>query len=254
MDDKKSLLEKWYLRLGFVVSLLSIPLLLFTLSHTVRDETRKLFGKKPAANVATGPGSPAGTPGSTGPSGETHERPKLGVKGKPLEALPAVKALPGQYLNTAISRREGVKQAAILVRQENGESLLNLESAIASLLGKRGVEPVQTFFKPAFIQEGQAKSLFAGDWTVSEQLQLGRHVDYVLIGFGKVAYSSNQELGGLLTANFELELKCLNVVSRMSCNSKIFSTPGAGYTQGTALQNAVERLQPQLESFVREAF
>src|SRR5712664_1059900 len=128
MDDKKSLLEKWYLRLGFVVSLLSIPLLLFTLSQTVRDETRKLFGKKPAANIATGPGSPAGTPGSTGPSGETPERPKPGVKGKPLEALSAVKALPGHYLNTAILRREGVKQAAILVSQENGGSLLNLES------------------------------------------------------------------------------------------------------------------------------
>ncbi len=147
-----------------------------------------------------------------------------------------------------------MRTAAILVRQESGESLPNVESAISTLLAKQGIEPVQSFFKPAFIQEGQAKNLFAGDWTVSEQLQLGRRVDYVLIGFGKVTYSTNQELGGMLTANFELELKCLNVVSQKICHSKTFITPGAGYTQGTALQDAVEHLQPRLESFVRQAF
>jgi Adenylate and Guanylate cyclase catalytic domain len=251
-DKNDSLWKKWYYRVGVVVGVVTI--LGFLLSPNVRDVIGELFGKKPAVNVASGPGNPTERSGPAPPGKAIPEGPKPDIKEKPLEPRPLVKALPGQYISTAILRHEGMKRAAILVRQGSGESLPSLESAIASLLAKRGVDAVQSFFKPAFIQEGQAKSLFAGDWTVSEQLQLGRHVDYVLIGFGKVTYSSNQELGGLLTANFELELKCLNVVSQRICDSKTFNTPGAGYTEGTALQNAVERLQQQLESFVREAF
>src|SRR5712691_36999 len=205
MNENDSLWKKWQVRATTIAALLAILAFLFTWSPKVRDATRELFGRKPAVNVTSGPGNPTERFGPAPPGKETPERPKPDVKEKPLEPPPVVKALAGQYVNTAISRREGVKQVAILVRQESGDSLPNLESAIASLLAKRGLEPLQSFFKPAFIQEGQAKSLFAGDWRVSEQLQLGRHVDYVLIGFGKATYSSNQELGGLLTANFELE-------------------------------------------------
>jgi len=248
MNENDSLWKKWHVRVGVVAGLLSIPVLLLTLSKNVRDVTREFFGKKPAVIAGTEPGNHPGTPEPVRPDKDTREGSKPGTKPSGL------KPLPEQYINTAISKRDGIKQAAILVRQESGESLPNLESAIASLLAKRGLEPIQSFFKPAFIQEGQAKSLFAGDWTVSEQLQLGRRVDYVLIGFGKVTYSSNQELGGLLTANFELELKCLNLVSQRICDSKRLVTSGAGYTQGAALQNAIEHLQPQLESFAREAF
>jgi hypothetical protein len=38
------------------------------------------------------------------------------------------------------------------------------------------------------------------------------------------------------------------------CSSRTFNTPGAGYTQGAALENAVGHIHPQLESFVREVF
>jgi hypothetical protein len=248
MNENDSFWKKWQVRVTTVAGLFTILSFLLIWSPKGRDMIGEVFGRKPAAIAGTETGNHPGTPEPVRPDKDTPEGSKPGTKPSGL------KPLPEQYINTAISRREGTSGAAILVRQESGESLSDLELGLASLLAKRGVEPVRSFFKPAFIQEGRAKSLFDGDWTISEQLGLGRRVDYVLIGFGKVTYSSNQELGGLLTANFELELKCLNVVTRRVCDSKTFITPGAGYTQGTALQNAVEHLQPRLESFIREAF
>jgi len=248
MNEGDSAWKKWQVRVALAAGLCTIlTFLLFVKERVFHSQ------EKPAASVT---GARGEQPRKSGPSssGESSEQPKSPPTENLVERAPSPKILPGQYINTEISRHKGTKLAAVFVTQESGESLPNLESAVASLLAKRGVEPVQSFFKPAFIQEGRAKNLFSGDWTISEQLQLGDHVDYVLIGFGKVTYSLNQELGGLLTANLELYLKCLNVVSRRICDSKTFATPGAGYTQSAALQNAIERLQPQLEVFVREAF
>jgi len=244
MNENDSPWKKWQLRVTTIAGLVAILSALLTWSPKARDMIRGLFKKAP----------PAVEEIKNKPTQDSTKKPTPDDTKRQPEPFTHAKAPPGQYINTKILRREGVKQAAILVRQESKDSLPNLESAIGSLLTKRGIEPVQSFFKPAFIQEGRANSLFAGDWTVSEQLQLGRHVDYVLVGFGNVSYSSNQELGGLLTANLQLELKCLNVVSQRICNSKTFNAPGAGYTQAAALQSAVEHLQHQLESFVREAF
>ncbi|MBZ5555230.1 MAG: hypothetical protein LAO21_21165 [Acidobacteriia bacterium] len=253
MSENDSLSKKWYYRFGVVVALLSSLTLLFTLRKDIREA---IFPQEPTTSVRSDSANLPRQPDSGGSNLPTART--TGLSATPASEIsveaPPVKAHPERYINTAMSKRGSIKRAAILLELEGRESIPNVESEISAILTKQGVEAVQSFFKPAFAQDGKAKRLFSGDWTVSDQLQLAGHVDYALIGFGKVSYSSNQELGGLMTANLELALKCLDLVSESVCGNRSFAMPGAGYTGNAALQNAVEHLQPELESFVRKAF
>src|SRR5712692_2584046 len=126
MNENDSRWKKWYYQVGVVVGLVTI--LGFFLSPNVRDVIRELFGRKPATSAGTEPGNHPRTSEPVRPGKDTPERPKPDIKENPLEPRPLVKVLPGQYINTAISRREGMKRAAILVRQGSGESIPSLES------------------------------------------------------------------------------------------------------------------------------
>lgn len=167
---------------------------------------------------------------------------------------------PERYVNTTIVNRDGVKEVALLVLNENDQAVLNIEQALSDLLRKQGVEPIRSFFTPAFIQEGHARALFDGQWHIAQELELKTHIDYLLLGFAKLSYASNPQYEGLWTANLTLQLKCFDfkgtqdAVGATICGTKVINVPGAGYTQETALENAVKGTIPQLEPYIRSLF
>ncbi len=154
-----------------------------------------------------------------------------------------------RYENISVVRKEGTRQAAIILwEQEGADSLLGLESAISESIAARGIKPVQSFFTPAFIRDGKASRLISGEWNIAKELDIGRHVAYVLGGLVKVSYVANENSPGLLTANLAFEFRCLDAVTTTICGTQSFAVPGAGFTREDALASAVEHFKPQLET------
>jgi hypothetical protein len=95
------------------------------------------------------------------------------------EAARQEQALLERYLNPGVVNQAGRTEVAIVV--ERGPLPANLEESIADALRKRGAEPLQSFFKPAFQGEGRARALASGDWSSVSTLKLDKHVDAVLV-------------------------------------------------------------------------
>jgi hypothetical protein len=155
-----------------------------------------------------------------------------------------------RYLNTTVTRRPGVKQAAVAVLQQGKNSLSGVETELGGGLREHGIEPVLSFFKPAFVQDGRAHGLYEGDWNQVRDLALGSRIDYVIVGTGEVDYIPNEQFQGLLAAKLRLELKILDVVGQREVGGRTFQTAGAGTSEAEALQNAVERLRTEFGSYL----
>lgn len=155
-----------------------------------------------------------------------------------------------RYLNTAVVNREGVTEAALLIDPDGVENVSGVEELLAEFLRKKGVQPVQGLFRPSFLREGRAQALFSGEWGAARELQLADRADSLILGLARVSYTTNPQFEGLWTANFRLELKCLQLVAHRSCGARTIDTQGAGYSKSGALENAISKSRPLLESFV----
>jgi hypothetical protein len=156
-----------------------------------------------------------------------------------------------RYINTVMVKRSGTRVAAIVILKQGEDSFSSVEAALVTLLSQQQIEPASSFFKPSFVLEGRAPKLLAGDWSEATQLELSSRIDYVVSGSAAAAYSPSPQSEGLITANFQVELKCLNVVARRVCGSRVVNTTGAGYTKVAALENAITNAKPDLEAFVK---
>jgi hypothetical protein len=159
-------------------------------------------------------------------------------------------ALLERYINTAITKGSGRKIVAVLILPEGQDSFSTVERTLVTLLSKQGIEPVLSAFKPRFIKEGRARRLVAGNWNEATELDLSKRVDYLVSGLASATYIPSAQFDGLITANLQLELRCLNVVAQMVCGSQMVSQTGAGYTNGAALETAAVNAKPHLEAFV----
>ena len=163
-------------------------------------------------------------------------------------------AFVNRYINTAIVNRSGVQEVGVLVLDVQGEELQALQELSSQLLKQKGAQPILLLFKPPYIQERRAKALFDGDWSVAQELGLSSRVDKLLLGFTKVDYTTNRELGNLLTANLQVQFKCLELKTQTLCGSTSINTQGVAYSQPEAMANAISRTQPMLEALIRQAF
>lgn len=155
-----------------------------------------------------------------------------------------------RYINTSIAKRSGRRQAAVLVLRETQSPINGIEDSLGNALSQHGVEPNTSFFKPSFVLEGRARRLLGGDWDQIRQLELNSRIDYVVLGAAAVSFSPSQQFDGLISANLRVELKCLTVSSQRVCGSQHFEIVGAGFSNGAALENAVGKTRPQIDSFV----
>ncbi len=101
-------------------------------------------------------------------------------------------------------------------------------------------------FKPAFVNDGQAQTLFGGSWEPAERLNLVRHLDYLIIARANASYARNTDLENLTTANLRIELKCFALSEQRSCGQTVVDSTGAGFTNEGAVEIAVERAQSAL--------
>jgi hypothetical protein len=252
MQEKKSFWEKYQAPITVIGGLLGILVSLVILSKEFRNFIGWPGAEAPAAQVVHELRAREGT-------GSGARRPTSRAKAPPgtdkaEKATPHPGIRPETYINTAIIRTGHPAKVAILVWQASGESLTNVETALAHQVIKHGLQPVQSFFSPAFVRDGRAQLLLGGDWTQANTLGLRTHVDYVLLGFAKTKYAADPDFKGLLTANLKLELKCLDVVHQTICGSQRYDTQGAGYTNDAALGVAVDHMRSDLQSFVGKAF
>jgi len=158
------------------------------------------------------------------------------------------------YTNPAVTKQEDTRQAAILIWQaENGKPQPAIEAVLADIILDDSIQPVRSFFSFEFIRDGKAQRLMAGDLEVVANMELGRQIDYVLIGESKVSYELNARFDGLLRANIALELRCLDAVRSTICGTQSITAPGAGYSQEAAFATAVDHLKPQLGAFIGRA-
>jgi hypothetical protein len=160
-------------------------------------------------------------------------------------------ALMERYINTAVVKPNGIKVVAILMQRESQDSFSSVEDALVTSFPRQGIETVPSFFKPPFVLEGRARRLVTGDWSEATRLDLSKRVDYVVSGSDAVAYSSSSQFEGLITADLQVQLKCLNVVAQRVCGSRTVNAKGAGYTKAAALENAATNTKSLFEAFVK---
>ncbi len=246
---EKSIWKRWETRTAVIASFLLIITALLDLPEKTNNIITRWVSTQKKQELREQKNDDQQLPQQQGPRKQPANMPQTKAVQQPQPPV-----LPDQYVNTAVVNRKETKEAAILILEEEEDSLSQMEGVLAALLAKRGVEPVQSLFKPAFVREGHFRELFTGDWTYAKQLQLAARVDYILLGLERVAYSSNPQFDGLLTANLGLELKCLDVISQRVCGTKTINVQGAGFTKTAALEIAVENIKPQLDSYIRENF
>lgn len=166
------------------------------------------------------------------------------------EQVHAKTALAERYINPAV-KRVGERQVAFLVLAKNPEWVPNIEGNLANALAQSGLKPVSTFFKPAFVQEGRAERLMSGDWKQASELEMSKRVDYVVLARVAVSFTQSSQFEGIISANLNLQLKCLNMNSNTFCGSQSVETVGAGYTNAAALESATSKARPQIELFAK---
>lgn len=158
-------------------------------------------------------------------------------------------AFVGKYLNPGSPHRLGSKQAAILVFSDDQKQLRSIEQLVGHAISDRGFTPVASFFKPAFVNEGRAGRLFAGDWDESTQLGLANRVGVIILGHATVSASESTQFDGLLSTRVSLELKCFNPSHQTSCGSRSFDSIGAGYSNEESLRNASDKARSEIDAF-----
>jgi hypothetical protein len=158
-------------------------------------------------------------------------------------------AVAARYINTAVTRRPGSKQAAVLLFSSDAHTFTALQSTLDAALSERGLHPVDSFFTPAFVAEGRAARLLAGDWSQAADLGLGDRIDVVILGKASVNATASSDFAGLITTNLTVELSCLNPARQSVCGSRTITAIGAGYSKEASLENASGKAQPEIHAF-----
>ena len=138
-------------------------------------------------------------------------------------------------------------QVGVLILQEGESQFGALEAALVNALSKRGLQPVQGHFKGSLSQDGRGRALFSGQWDQANELHLVDYFSYLILGLTNVSFKQNGQLEGVWTANLQVELKCLDVVTQRICGMQGVTAQGADFNKNTALENAVTRASPQVE-------
>lgn len=128
----------------------------------------------------------------------------------------------------------------------------DLRLAILDGIRPRGLEPLDSLFRPAFISHGFAERLANGDMGCVRDLRLSERVDAVLITRLVLMVSENPQAAGMSRANLSLDIRCVRTGSPRSCGILTLTSVGAGFSTETAQANAVERLLPSVRERVEE--
>lgn len=151
-----------------------------------------------------------------------------------------------RYLNAGFNRKTNVAAIAVAIENEQGTINPKIATVLTERLKNDGVQLFNSFFKPEFVADKFVTRLLSGETGIIEQLELTNSLDAVLIGRQNVAYSTNAELGDMVTANLSLELTTLPVGMTRESQSWNFSANGVGVRPQEARQLAEDRIIEQI--------
>jgi len=162
------------------------------------------------------------------------------------EGAASAEELTARYLN--VTRENGASATEIAWVMISSHTVSRLGDEVTLALKGRGVELV--LFKPAFVSEGRADRLLAGDWGAVADIDLTDNIDSLLIGKSEVTYSQNPIALDMRNANLTLRLRCLRVASQSACGSQTMSALGVGFSEEQALEVAVDKVRALIGSAV----
>jgi hypothetical protein len=146
-----------------------------------------------------------------------------------------------RYISTSVKFSLGV-----LVVDEHDNPNAPLSSDCALLFRKSGLSTSPGLFKPAFIKDGLFKDAFVGQSDVLNRLPFTNVASSLFFGRQSVTYSTNSELGNLITADMTLEVTAISAATLQAFYSKAFQSRGPGVTESEARGLAEERCFEQL--------
>lgn len=150
-----------------------------------------------------------------------------------------------RYLRDGLPRKTGERAILVMAfRAVDGgwlEPDSELRSALEASLRAKGYNPSQDIFKPAFIEEGWPDRIIAGNGNLPAGLDLGRHIDYLLLADGSTEFGTkNRTLGDLMEC--QLALRCaLLRASDGQTRTETIDTRGQGRNEQSAMATAYDK-------------
>lgn len=154
------------------------------------------------------------------------------------------------YIDRSVASGRANDVAVLVFTGGNDEVPAAIASTVASAVSEHGFTAVLNFFKPAFVSEGLAQQLFAGNGAVLQSLDVERSVKYVILGQSSEKFESSSQFEGLITSNVSLNLRCIDTSTHGVCGSRTIDATGAGYSKDGSVGNAIAKMQPDLKAFV----
>jgi hypothetical protein len=135
---------------------------------------------------------------------------------------------------------------AVLVVDEHDNPNAPVSSDCATLFRRSGLSTSPGLFKPAFIKDGLFNEAFTGQSDALNRLPLTNAASWLFLGHQSVTYSTNSELGNLITANMTFQITAISTATMQASYTKSFQAYGPGATLAEARGLAQDRCFEQL--------
>jgi hypothetical protein len=141
-------------------------------------------------------------------------------------------------------------QRELLVAVQSAEMGLDsiLSTALANQLNHSGISTDALAFKDAFAKDGLLDSLFSGDVSVAEALNLAKRARFVLLAKQSTTDTTNAELGGIISSKVAFHARLISIPTGKAVDEIQELSSGADFTKELAYAMARERLIKKLSS------
>ncbi len=170
------------------------------------------------------------------------------------EKLESKKLFIQTNINSLISNDSSISEIGIAIKEKGGNNVspnsVRLKDKIGDKISKENVKGLTGFFKKQFYENGYFEDLLQGNSQVAIDLELGKHIDYVVLGDKKSTFSQDARLGDLISCSLELDLKIIMAETGEMVAFQSIKESGIGIDNNKAEDQAIERITGKVESFI----
>jgi hypothetical protein len=154
-----------------------------------------------------------------------------------------------RYLtDSLLIEHSGQRDVLIAVQSADMGLDSSLSAALANQLNQSGISADELAFKDAFARDGLLDSLFSGDATVAERLNLSKRAKFVLLAKQSTAHTTNSELAGLISSQLAFHARLISIPTGKAIDELQELSSGADFTEERAYAMARERLIKKLSN------
>lgn len=154
--------------------------------------------------------------------------------------------LQARYINAFPTRKADTKLIACVAANEQKQIDRGVGEVVAAKLRNDQVQISTSVFRPEFIADGWFENAFDGSTEPQRQLELGAHLDALLLVRQKTDYSTDASLENVITAKLHAEVAFIPTDGVTPSQAWSFTASGSGFHQADARQMAQERLLKQI--------